>query len=696
MSMSGHSPSQCYQAVRRHIRPHYDSIWITDSFLSSAFERYAATLRTGARHGSSVPGPMEHRKRLAKRHMGDLHFGQSHSAAPIWDLANLVDLSQWQWKPPTPPAARRQKTASTSELRTISDTVLSPLRSFLPYRLDKSVDPEPEDELLPHDVVLTSVADLSTFWGADSSPADIISAGLIALSQDVLNNTRDATRFSRFCDSWQQALIEGEFHGGEVCHVLTGLIGGLSGKPFGTLAPRSAEQKKLLLLQATIEGIAQRESDENVPSDHLAWNGILSGVGKIQLNTLRVFTRAMACVPEGDVKLVAPGILDNLYSYLDGLGRANKRPTFARQAAKMAVPLKGVGGSNLRFISDLATRKILQDATIESSTYTNIRYGWLLLLARLPGMEVDYLAQVCVALEARQPAEPLSELEICQILLVWANSRTPLELYTRLYNTLDTHGTKCYRALGARLWETRQFHRITPFIKFLHIIGRENAIGLLAQGVVNTQRGGAVSLANMALGMRRPRAAIEILCLYEESRKCESRFWESRLGFKALERLVWTPDFNHRRLLVSLGITPTRNSPTRHYHYQLRADKARRRLSSHQISRVAAVGAVVGLSPHLSKRQAFFFITSCYRHLREHYSRASAPLVRALIHNVTRSLSNGEPGITTRLRYVLFIIRKELGDAAYQDALLAIGSRREANIKRLRNEGSDMRYRQFF
>jgi len=635
---------------------------------------------------------MEHRKRLAKRHMGDLHFGQSHSAAPIWELANMVDLSQWQWKPPTSPNTRRRQIASATEVRIYSDNVLNPLRSFFPQRIEQAVDlHKPDDDAqLPNDIVLTSVTnEPAASWGPDSTPADIINVALNSLSRDILDNTYATLLFRSFCDDWTNALAEKWFHGETVCKILAGITDGLNGEALGVFGSESIEQKKLLLIESTIEGISKGETDGNMRFDHIAWNDILSGVSKIQMNTIRVFARAMACIPNQHLKAVASGIIDNLYSYLDALGRTTRRPTLARQAAKMAVPLKALGHPELRFILDDATQRLLQYDGIDGSRFSDIRLGWLQLLARLPGVDETYLGQACVALEAGKHVQPMSELEVCQVLLIWANSRAPLEQYTKVYNTLNPHGTKCYRMLAARLWHTNQFHRVRPFTNLLHTIGRENAITLLAKGVSNPHRKGACSLANMALGMRRPRVAVEILCLYEESQKCRSSFWESRFGFRALESLVWVPGFDHKRLLALLGVTPAPRTRTR-------LGKARCTLSSNHIAKIAAVGAVVGLSPHLSRRKAFFFMTNCYRHLRRHHSRLRAALIRALFHNVTRCLMNGELGITSRLQYALSIIQKEMGNAAAQHIGLALYKRRRANI-RLKMEqqfqGADHRFR---
>ena len=60
-------------AYRHAIQPStssiFDHVWISDDALTSTFRRYANRQR---RHGSNVPGPLEARRRLAKRKNGAL------------------------------------------------------------------------------------------------------------------------------------------------------------------------------------------------------------------------------------------------------------------------------------------------------------------------------------------------------------------------------------------------------------------------------------------------------------------------------------------------------------------------------------------------------------------------------------------------------------------------------------------------
>ncbi|KAI1132100.1 hypothetical protein F5Y10DRAFT_261577 [Nemania abortiva] len=667
--------SQCYRAARRHLRPHCDSIWVPESLLVSAFERYAATFRTGARHGSSVPGPMEHRKRMAKRQMGELHFGQSHSAAPIWELASWVDLTQWKWSPPTSsPAKLRQNMRSAG-------VVLSPFRLLFPARAEATDDPFELDKiLLPENVILSGVAARlpSVSFNADTPPLYVIDVALESLARDRSSDAGSTSLFSRFCDAWKQALAEGFFRGEAVDTILTGVLNGLDAKSDGIHGPRLFDRLKLILIEATIGGMSRGSIDQSQSFDYIAWNGILHGVSTIQMNTIRTFTKAMACVPGPHLSSVSSGILENLDNFFGALGRATERPTAVRQASKMLVPLMGLGQTELRFILDGATQRLLKYAHVDGVEFMHARFGWLLLLARLPGVDREYLARACTALETGIVHPPLPDHEICQLFLAWLHKQFRLRRYSHLLNGLNRKTRHCYFLLGARLWKTRQFYHARSFSKFLDATGRETAVTSLPKGVSNARRGeGPRLLASIALGIRRPRAAIDVLCLFEESRRCKKPFWTSHFGYKALEILTWVPDFDYRKYRSLLKLNPDQK-------FGLRRQLCRlRRKTPIAVARIAAVSIVIALSPHISRRTAFRLMTNCYVALARHKTHPPRPFLRALVHHVTRPIVDGQPGVTSQMHYVLCIIRQWLGRAEAERVATMMERRRRSNFARI-------------
>ena len=95
-------------AVNRQFKPRMDHIWITDNILNDAL--YCLTcFGFSKRHGSSLPGPLEARRRAAKRRMMNLSEVGSRGAIDSGLLAGLNSEQgsrSWQWQTPTVTAVR--------------------------------------------------------------------------------------------------------------------------------------------------------------------------------------------------------------------------------------------------------------------------------------------------------------------------------------------------------------------------------------------------------------------------------------------------------------------------------------------------------------------------------------------------------------------------------------------------------------
>ncbi|KAL8799718.1 MAG: hypothetical protein Q9200_007465 [Gallowayella weberi] len=95
-------------SLKRHLcrfasAPTSDHIWISDDFLHQALHRYVQ-LRVGHRHGSAAPGPLEARKRAAKRRMMGLaptaSSPQLHPGFPAVLGRGQDNQQGWQWQSP--------------------------------------------------------------------------------------------------------------------------------------------------------------------------------------------------------------------------------------------------------------------------------------------------------------------------------------------------------------------------------------------------------------------------------------------------------------------------------------------------------------------------------------------------------------------------------------------------------------------
>ncbi|TPX14178.1 uncharacterized protein E0L32_000572 [Thyridium curvatum] len=160
-------PSSCCRAVRHRITTPRDSIWVSDSQLATAFERFCRISQNSRRSVSNVPGPLECRRRLGKRRIADLQSMQLHPSLPPWALPTAPDLSQWRWQPPTDLFTRLQGQNTTH-----ADSLRVPVLEWLvgsPQKEQESRDvqaetisPEPEPVHQKDPLILQEVEDLRT------------------------------------------------------------------------------------------------------------------------------------------------------------------------------------------------------------------------------------------------------------------------------------------------------------------------------------------------------------------------------------------------------------------------------------------------------------------------------------------------------------------------------------------------------
>ncbi|KAI1498256.1 hypothetical protein F5X99DRAFT_336119 [Biscogniauxia marginata] len=723
------SSSQCCRAVRHRLRPQHDSIWVPDSFL--ALDHYCATLRNGARNGSSVPGPMENRRRLGKRHMGELNFGPSHSAAPLWDFASLVDLTQWQWKPPISPNSILQHHGKpTQELKpnTLWENLGQALFSGSSTHASSSDTQSSNGEILSQDAVLSGVAEYQALpipvWDAQSTPSDVVNVGLNLLLSDLqtpLATVVSMPNLANFCSSWRNGLRDGLFNGEAIRLVLRGIMKGLDAENPVTSRPLTLENVKIHIYNATIEGICGQERQGPAQFDHAVWSDMLQHTSELRLNNIRIFTKVLDCIPAGELDKMSPGIVANLITQIIGLGRAKKRASLPRQAAKIAMILERLEFDRRRDILDAVTRRLSLYAGAREINFAWSRLSWLHVLARLPGRNKE-LAQACRFLESNPASERLSRTEICHLFLARLNSRDAAQEITHLYNHFNRPrivDLLSFHRLSRGFWITRQYGHAKSMFRFLHQLGREYGVLQLAKGVRNSVTGDITSLANMAIGMRIPSVAIQIFSLFDESGRRPEQFWKSTSASEALKSLVNARSLNPRKFLKTLNVVPIshgkrgvrrrRNwdtpvtpllnaTATRRYLKStlnstpksiLRAilksnlrSTLKSTLSLKQVLKTTRAAMALARTSTLTRRKALALISETVKHLKSYDLSLPPNVMRAIIYNVTRDLAEGRPGRNLRLRWLLHLLRGEFGEREMLRTGMSLKRWRDFNFRR--------------
>ncbi|KAI1459096.1 hypothetical protein F4805DRAFT_101050 [Annulohypoxylon moriforme] len=676
--------SQCRRATYRHLCSHHDSIQFPEALLTAVFERYYVIIRTVARYGSSVPGPMENRRRMGKRQMTELNFGHSHPTSPLWALENLPDLTQWKWKPPLPPAALAQQgQAGDAERR-------GALRAILEWFAGHT-DSAPNvvsDDIGDHTTHTPHVAEQplqNTVWDSQTSPLIVVETGLDLISRDLSSDmtTFIKPNFTNFCDNFRECLVNDVFSGEAIWSILDGVQDELfilqsnTAKPLGRTV---ADQFMLKLLEATTSGLSNSDLNSHNNPDLSMWDNILQRISKLQLNTLRAFINVMSNIPDHLLGDMSPSILANLNTHLLNSGRERKQSSVIRQANQMAKVLRRLDFTSYPQILEHGTRYVLNHMASNRLGYSRVRFGWLQLLARLPNVDFSYLVKACSVLESGKYIESLSNKEICEMYL--ARHRSTIADAPTVRNMLaeETHGNDDFRFYGLfslALWQTQQFDHVMGFCKFLEKLGRDQDIMHLLRALRNLVGNEAKPLVNIAIGGRLPLVALEILSLYEKSRASSKIFWDSEFSTKALKLLVESPYMRQIEVLRALRIKClTRRKRIR---YKMVREHQLRKI----ILKVTKAARAVATSPILSPRASLRLITHCIHHLRSFPKTViPTPVLQALFHIITRDLARGEAGRTTRIRWFLALLRHHVGREKMTRVGLGLMQWRKANYRR--------------
>lgn len=602
---------------------------------------------------------------MGRRHMGELNFGQSHSAAPLWGLENLADLTQWQWKPPTSPDARLQQPGAQGAWR----------RNLLKAMLDW-----PAGLFAPTSTTSTPPQKLD--WDAHSAPSEVIDGGLNSLYRDLSSSTTTQTwpNFKSFCSSWKDCVADDHFSGGKICTILDGIQRGLCVMPLGDEEFLAISKLELDLLQATIAGLSSRNMSHDNSSDCLVWGSILHKISGLQINNLTIFKTAMAHIPDYYLGDVSAGVVANLRTYLTASRRNSKRSTLARQASKMAQPLTRLNLVNHLHILESSTQFVLLDKESKGLDYPRMRLAWLYLLARLPCVSESYLAAVCSTLEAGKAVKPLSRRGICELYL--AKHRSSIRHETALYHALgqnqerNSKSSKSYSGLCVAAWQTGQFHVVQGLCEFLHKLGRQQDIMHVARGLRDLVKNEATPLVNLALGARQPELAMEILSLYQKHSSGPARCWKRNFSMDALKILTRCPSVRKDKILGALGLV----RPLR------RRGKRAENITKRQLLDTATAAITFANAPGVSNRTSLRLISRCIRYLKARNRDAVLPTaaLRALLHNITRDLAEGNPGRTARLRWVLRLFQKHAGYEQMLQIGLVLKRWRDYNQRRRR------------
>ncbi|KAK7924933.1 hypothetical protein PG985_006987 [Apiospora marii] len=666
------SSSTCCRAINRRLLGQHDCVWVPESALSAAYERYCSASRIAfRRHGSSVPGPLESRKRQNKRQMGELTFGHAHGSAPLWDLENLPDLTQWKWKPPT---ERRNRQTVQAE-RNLWKAVVAWLSPRSDSVLEQSISTS--SDVLQDAIPITMADPTSAALGSDTDSADWIELGFNALIQDAsLDRTLQlCPNFSSFCDTLRDGILEGRISVGALCSLVPSMTDGLARS---ALALNIQQEKKVFerlkaqLIGASIDGLeALRVRLGDTPFNDNVWSMLLQEASQLQFNSLRTFARLMSLIPSSHIGSLSVVIRANLNNFWTAVSQSTHR-THERQINKLAGIIQDLGLMEHRHILDEALLDLAQSA--QSTNYIAMRFCWLQVLARLRSLDDEALANACVLLEAGVAAEPLKSKQIARIFLGRLNScYSPKQVRAMYTSLMGAQSSKCFAQLTSVFWRTGQPRYIKMLCTFLLRMGRQQDILHLLRGVTKLVKNEATPLANLVVGLGHSPLALKVYFRYCESTFASKKFWRTQFATDVLKTMMQSKSLEHKRILKALRLFRKRRIRRS---YPLRSGRAivyggsrgaskttykKKELRIKQVQKAEAAAVAFAGARHLPDRCSFRLVQQCVNYIRSHGSKVSSKGLQALWEVITIDLVKSRPGRSTRLKWFFRVLFKERG-----------------------------------
>ncbi|KAK3337040.1 hypothetical protein B0T19DRAFT_350810 [Cercophora scortea] len=698
--MAPQASQYCRRALQRRITATSsgDSVWIPESLLASTFERYCRiSSKTCQRNTSHIPGPLESRRRLGKRQIGDLHALAGASSPPPWAFQVPMDLSQWQWEPPWSASALEHNRIRRENRPPRDQTVASWLTTLPPWLAEWS-PPQVADEPFPSPPFVADPAPPNIVTTEESLSARI---GLDALTFSIANASLDTLQSDSdiFCRKFQQSIFLGEIPPDQLL--------GLSAELWTALDSRFEDSSVgqglyLSLYSAITAGIATSRVFTPSLLDGLFWNTMLARISKLPVNDelCALFSNLMGIVPTSRITEAHDGILsmlDNFYSAwcvstpgastLDG----NSAKTHLGHVWAISAAMQAINSQEHGQLLDAATQLVLERISVSATGQCELRYNWLCVLAHMPRVNQDFLFEAFARLSG-SPVEikPLTDTEICSLACSQWTSRSYLRFpkkVHRKYENLcsgqrDTAIAALVMAIASKEPPYCHAGLFTSLWKFLAKINRLDGMVASLKVISQSRRIPLFVLQELADTCDNHRVALSIHGLYRKQLQTSGGpDWDPAIFDKYADRIVLDPLLPPHAIWQALdidmfgkgkGARTVANIKARHHG----TFGARRAVI------VRRVATLFSNAPHLRNRVALRHVSQCVRFLEVDKDGLSPAVVKALYRVVSRDLKEGQPGRTNRLRWFLSVVMRNFGNEVASGCEFAL-KRWRANLRRI-------------
>lgn len=696
-------PPVCGQSVRRHIRTPSEGIWVSDAALARAFERYCAASPAARRHVSFAPGPLEGRRRLGRRHMTELYTFQAHASLPPWAFDMPADLENWNWYPPT----LRNKPANSSATGQAEDNSLRNLLGLLSARAETSAPAEAEaDVFRPAEDDIERDMQWLMEQTRSKDSADI------QPSVDI------------FIDSLKAHARNGILtpsHIYEISITLPAILAashGNTGPPPGLASLLDAVRE----ITGFMKAARQSEFDPSFSNLFLNQLPLLKG----HPAACEIFADFMSLIPHQQIQHVLDAVgvvLESVSINLPYAGYASASSTMAEAAdaptepyehpalwprtitefpfQRYAIPIaRGLD----RFVSEnpeVNLKRLINTAMSVGRRRNQKKRHlfWLSVLARMRLVRQKLLLRVMMErFNKRCGGKGLSGAQASQLLALHWTSQGYLERpgYLLRDSTPGAQGDVLAQ-LACAVCEKMPSRRHAAYLGSICMcLARTGQLNLLVDSLEALCRKSseldARPFAIVAVFCNHYDSAMRLLRLVEAHAK---KFGEgARVFARAFDWRLWTDKTRALSMDHSVDAREMRRLLGVNLPWQLRrnADPFRKKASmmrglpARTVSRleVSAWNIVKHLatdapSGRQLSRTALYLVTTRIRYLRAHDVKLTDPLLKALTKLLILDLVKGQPGRTSRLKWLMGLIAENQG----HEAADAVG--RELTMWRKRN-----------
>ncbi|KAL0939372.1 uncharacterized protein CTRU02_205982 [Colletotrichum truncatum] len=630
---------QCCRIVQQHIRAPLDNIWITDGVLASAFERYCHVSRLARRKSSSLPGPLESRKRLGRRKMTDVHMDHQ-STLPPWAIEFPVDLSQWKWQPPTARRAREGKDTQSQHSQSVLSWVATPRMEGI--QIGKEDTRQVQDEIYSSTNVLMGKLLKARSAVAASTPQAIESTYyhfIGGLQQDLQLGILDPEDLDIAVSTFPQSL-------------------------FDTETDRDVVNAAIeMFLSAVVNGIASSKVLGPKEFEGSFWNQLLMRIAQLPVNdaTTLLFQTTLDAIPSHYVSDVQEGIIAAVQTL------TMSRSTGRKRAADIGVALRELSSAD----HGTLLRK-METAVYEGSTAfgeaaaKKLRFVWLQILAHMPQVKQDYLLDACVRSAYFDPEvpEPLGR-DLSRLLIQQWNSRGYLQnheaIEARWSQDSAEQSDLSLAALVIHVCDCespgRTLALLRSLLKAVRRFGCQDELMSSIQRFCKSKDHLPVQpFKQLAIASDDYNMALVLLTLLESHAtkvygKIQSQ-WNWTRWTKYVEAMIKDESLDIATVwkVVSSGATMRNQSAAQ-----------RERLTKKKAALLENMVIWFSQAEHLTDRTRLRHMSLCVTWLQDNHIKLSRKVVTALVMEVTQDLKRGEYGRSRRIGWVLDLVGRYQG-----------------------------------